>query len=231
MSLGWGHRPIRDSWRISGAQALFFLIGILAADVSSTPGPFVTRPANIIEADTPAQIQALLDAHRDAVERGDLFAYERTLDRRSTAFVRCMRDLFERGPARVAELEPERVIDVRRLGPSTLLRVQVRQRDGVAIQYVRRLLVVRFTALPPFDLRSTFVVWYISPPEEAELGYARRMGFDDVPHSCFTTTSISSLTSSTTESIDRFAGTAHVRVTRASRGGPDLGGRLSASRS
>lgn len=207
MGLSWGHRPVRDRWRSSGTQALFLLVTILAAGVSSTPGPFVTRPVNIIEAETPAQIQALLDAHRDAVERGDLFAYERTLDRRSTAFVRCMRDLFERGPARVAELEPARVLEIRQLGPSTLLRAQVQQRDGVAVQYVRRLLVVRFTALPPFDLRSTFVVWYISPPEEAELTYARRMGFADEAHSCFATTSTSRRTSSTTDRTSRFAGT------------------------
>lgn len=208
MGLTWGRRPRGERWRISRARVLLVLFAIVAALVSSTPGPFLVRPASVIDADTPAQIQALLDAHRSAIERGDLFAYERTLDRRSTAFVRCMGEFFELGPARVAELEPGRVLDMRQIGPSSLVRVRVQQRDGVVIQYVRRLLVVRFTALPPFDLRSTFVVWYISPPDDAELAHARRMGFADEAHSCFATTSISSRTSSTTERISRSAGTA-----------------------
>lgn len=208
MGLTWGRRPRGERWRISRARVLLVLFAIVAALVSSTPGPFLVRPASFIDADTPAQIQALLDAHRSAIERGDLFAYERTLDRRSTAFVRCMGEFFELGPARVAELEPGRVLDMRQIGPSSLVRVRVQQRDGVVIQYVRRLLVVRFTALPPFDLRSTFVVWYISPPDDAELAHARRMGFADEAHSCFATTSISRRISSTTERISRSAGTA-----------------------
>ncbi|MGH2377687.1 MAG: hypothetical protein ACRDGT_04360 [Candidatus Limnocylindria bacterium] len=91
-----------------------------------------------------------------------------------------MRDLFELGPLRAQALHPNEVLSVRQIETTSLARVEVQQRDGVALQYVRRLQSVRLLAEPPFDIRSAFDAWYLSQPELSEIGDPRTRTFGQV---------------------------------------------------
>ena len=166
--LSWGRRPgddrpvidLRRRWPVAALLVLALL-------VSGLDG-FVYR--SVIQGETPQQIQSKMDQHFRTLERADLFQYELTLDRRSADHTRCKTELFELGPERAAALHPFRLIRVEETGPTTLVRAFVRHRDGVAVEYFRRVRVVNLLTLPPFDIRSHFDVWYLSSPSKDELG-------------------------------------------------------------
>jgi len=126
---------------------------------------------SIIDADTPAAIQSLLDQHLRTLERRDLFQYERTLDRQDPTHTRCMTEQFRRGAERLTELQPHRLVRLEETSrDSTLVRAYVQVRDGVVIEYVRRAQIVNLLTLPPFDIRRVSFVWYLSSPNEQEAG-------------------------------------------------------------
>ncbi len=140
--------------------------------VGASVDGFVHR--SIIDADTPANIQALFDQHLRTLERRDLFQYERTLDRQNPAHTRCLSEQYAEGEERVSELRPNRLIQLEETRPdTTLVRAYIERRDGIAVEYVRRAQVVNLLTLPPFDLRSVFFVWYLGSPTQDELGGVR----------------------------------------------------------
>jgi hypothetical protein len=164
--LSWGRRSLerpRSRWR-SILIAAAVVVGVCA----SVDG-FVHR--SIIDADTPAVIQGLLDQHLRTLEQRNLFHYERTLDRQNPAHTRCLQERYADGILRMSELRPNRLIQLEETGSdTTLVRAYVQRRDGIAVEYVRRAQVVNLLTLPPFDLRSVFFVWYLGSPTQAELG-------------------------------------------------------------
>lgn len=176
MGLSWGRRPPERHHATGLAQVALALATVLAG-VAGSAVPTLGRPVSIIEADTRRQIQETLDQHVEAIVKRDLFVYQRTIDRRNAAFDRCMRELFDLGDLRVQGLRPERIVGLSPVSPN-LVRVRVEQRNGVATVYVRRLAVVSFLALPPFDIRRVFYVWYVSPPDPAEVGERRTRTVD-----------------------------------------------------
>ena len=176
--ISWGRRPgddrpiidLRRRWPVA-AVLVFALL------VSGLDG-FVYR--SVIQGETPQQIQSKMDQHLRTLERGDLFQYELTLDRRSDDHTRCKTELFELGPERAAALHPFKLIRVQETGPTTLVRAFVRHRDGVAVEYFRRVRVVNLLSRPPFDIRSSFDVWYFGSPEPPEVGERRTREADGV---------------------------------------------------
>jgi hypothetical protein len=126
---------------------------------------------SIIDADTPASIQALLDQHLRTLEQRNLFHYERTLDRQNPAHTRCLSERYAEEEKRVSELRPNRLVQLEETSrDTTLVRAYVQRRDGIATEYLRRAQVVNMLTLPPFDLRSVFFVWYLGSPTQDELG-------------------------------------------------------------
>lgn len=165
--ISWGRRPAYEP-RFTRRHA--FLIGVLAfVGLLSSVDGFVHR--SIIGPDARGDIQALLDQHLRTLERGDDFQYLRTLDRQSAAHTRCMTEQFRRGAERVAELRPNRLIQLEEVSAtSTLVRAYVQRRDGVAVEYIRRAQITNILTLPPFDIRRVTPIWYLSSPMDSELG-------------------------------------------------------------
>lgn len=180
MVITWGRRPHQRGEASPAARVVLVAVCLLAV-LAATAGPptlGVTPP--ITAGDAALRIQETLSQHLDAMDRREPFVYERTLDRRDPAFVGCMRELYALGDERVREMRPFRVTALEQVGPS-LARVQVRERDGIAVHYLRRLTVISIYAPPPFDfLRNVFHVWYITPLARGEAGEERRMSQGDV---------------------------------------------------
>lgn len=169
--LSWGRhsteRP-RSRWR------LFLIAAAVVVGVCASVDGFVHR--SIIDADTPAVIQGLLDQHLRTLERGDDFQYQRTLDRQSAAHARCMTEQFRRGSDRASELRPNRLIRLEETSPNkTLVRAYVERRDGVEIEYVRRAQLINLLTLPPFDIRRVSDVWYLGSPDGTEAAGERAL--------------------------------------------------------
>lgn len=179
--LTWGRtsRP-KPSWVVRTA----FIAALLAAAViSSWDTPFPVSGAPIIQPGTAEQIQGSLRLSASAIERQDYFAYERTLDRRDPDFTACMRRQYERGQQRVDELMPLRLLEIEQVGNS-VVRAYVQQRDGVVVHYFRRLVVINIWTRPPFDIRTTFDVWYLTRPEPGELAAGATLRRDARPDAC-----------------------------------------------
>lgn len=169
MSLSWGRRSAhRPSWVVRTA---FLAAVVIAAFVSSWDTPFPVSGAPIIQPGTAQQIQGLLLLNASAIERDDYFTYERTLDRRDPEFTACMRRQYERGQDRVDELRPVRLLEIEQVGDS-VLRAYVQQRDGVVMRYFRRLVIINIWTRPPFDIRTSFDVWYLTRPEPGDIADA-----------------------------------------------------------
>lgn len=179
MGISWGRRPLRDRGPVVRARALFAASAVAAALLASAGPPSLGRAPSIVDADTRQRIQETLDQHVEAIAKRDAFVYQRTLDRRDPLFDRCMRELFDLGDLRVQALRPARVVGLSQVAPS-LVRLQVEQRHGVATAYMRRLAVVSFLALQPFNIRRVFFVWYVSPPGPDEVGAERTQTTDEV---------------------------------------------------
>jgi hypothetical protein len=170
--ISWGRRRLTlHGPTLTGTLALV-LASVAAVCASGGLAPTVERPKeDIVAGDARRAIQDTLDQHVDAVARGDAFVWERTLDRRDAGFVRCMRELFELRDAHAQALRPNRVVDLKQVGPA-LARVQVQERDGIATLYMRRL-TIRSLVVPLFDIWRTFHVWYVTPAARGELGPLR----------------------------------------------------------
>ena len=167
--LSWGRNPAdrpRSRWR-----SFLIAVGVVVGVVASVDG-FVHR--SIIDADTPAVIQGLLDQHLRTLERRDQFQYERTLERQNPAHTRCLQERYADGIKRMSELRPNRLVALDETSrDTTLVRGYVERLDGIAVEYLRRAQIVNMLTLPPFDLRSIFFVWYLGSPTQAELGGQR----------------------------------------------------------
>lgn len=164
MTLSWGRRP----YPVRTLPVLFVAVVVLTALLAHSDTPYRTAKVSIIEPDTAQHIQGLLNLHALALERQDLFAYERTLDRRDPEFTRCMLEQLDRGDRRLEELSPNRLIEIEQVGRS-VVRAYVQQRDGVVMRYFRRLVVINIWTRPPFDLRTSFDVWYLTTPEPGDI--------------------------------------------------------------
>ena len=140
--------------------------------VAGAKDTFVAREASPIGPDTSGTIQGLFDLHRAALERRDRVSYELTLDPRSPKFVACMLGLFDLGNERAEALAPGRVVALEHVPGTNLVRARLQQRDGIAVHYVRRFLIGPVTAFPALDLMRSVPAWYVSYPDQGDLGIA-----------------------------------------------------------
>lgn len=166
----WGRRPLPPPRAAGWQRALLLLLVVTGGAVGAAPDRFIERTPSPIGPETPATIQGLFDLHRGAIERGDHVSYELTLDPRSRDFIACMRRQFERGRARADALAPGRVLGLEHVEGTNLVRVRLRQRDGVGVHYVRRFLVGPVTAFPWLDIMRSVPAWYISYPDASRAG-------------------------------------------------------------